>query len=447
MLKLLLALLLVAGSHATDAPMPMTEPDLDTISIYIKKTLENLRDAMPNGIPELQIPPLEPFKLPVLNIPKIQHGVANVDLNLKDITVGGLSSFVVRDAKGNAGSMRVELDLFFPEVAARGEYDLNGKILIFPLYGKGPAAFQVNDLKIHVAASVTIENMKKVQLSDLRVDLTFSQVQVYLGGILGGGSIGDVVNTLINAMGKLVYDKLKDRILPEVTRILVTVVNNELRKVDLQQIIGGMLPNAAFSAFQNNEANIYVDKVMENLRPHIRQNNLDPAPLPDIVERFSKKIVWVEVWGEARLFNGRAHGLSTIHRAGNCDIGNSGTVVTVGCIVGVNDLRGNFDVRAGIQNINVHAHVSVHVDRVRVNFRVSADLMPGSSPSLQHFSIAEVTQIKVGVHGLGPLDWILTPIANAVVHLFKNQIVAAIEHPVRAELQKVIGTVQVPQMV
>lgn len=442
-LALVALVLTAAGAQARVASQPLNDPDLDTISIYIKKTLENLREVMPHGIPELKIPQLEPFKLPVIDIPRIREGVADVQLAMKDFILGGLSSFNVRHAKGNAGDMSVELELFFPEVAANANYDLDGKILIFPLYGKGPASVKINDLNIKFSASVSIENMKRVQLNNLRVDLTFGQIQIYLQGIVGGGNLGNVVNTLINALGKLIYDKLKDRLLPEVSRILVTVINNELKKVDLQQIIGGILP-FGHQPFDDT-ANNYVDRLMENLRPHIQQNNLDPIGIPDQRADFSKKVLLITISGSARIFNGRAFGLSTIHRAGNCDISAEGTNVAVGCVIGIDGIRGNFDARAEFMSIGVNAGIAFVVPRIRVSIRVAANLTPGSKPSLQHFSIVEVAAIGVSVSGLGPLDWILTPVANIVVNAVKHHIVAAIESPIRQELSNVLGNVSIPK--
>uniref|UniRef100_A0A1I8J6J4 BPI2 domain-containing protein n=1 Tax=Macrostomum lignano TaxID=282301 RepID=A0A1I8J6J4_9PLAT len=445
LLSLAVACCLLAAVSCRTAETPLSDPDLDTISIYIKATLENLRQAMPHGIPELMIPPLEPLSLPVIDIPRIKEGVADVKLNMRNFVMNGLSSFVVRDAKGHTGSMSIELDLFFPQVAARADYNLDGKILIFPLYGSGPAAIQINDLSIRFVASVSIEDFTRVQLNNLQVDLTFSQVQMYLEGIVGGGNLGSVVNTLLNAMGKLIYDRLKGNLLPEVNRILRTVINNELAKVDLRDILGGMLPYSSNRLRPVDEsANNYVDRLMANLRPLIHANNLDPISIPEQRVSFSKKILLVTVWGSARMYNGLAYGLSTIHRAGNCNIGAQGTNVVVGCVIGIDNIRGSFDSRAEFMGIGVNAGISFLVSRIRVVFRVSADVAAGSSPRLDHFAISEVSPVAVSISGLGPLDWILTPVANVVVNAVQHQIVAAIESPIRHELSKVLGSVSIP---
>ena len=44
----------------------------DSVDNYIKAILEELRAAMPTGIPELGIPILDPFDVPHFDIPHIE---------------------------------------------------------------------------------------------------------------------------------------------------------------------------------------------------------------------------------------------------------------------------------------------------------------------------------------------------------------------------------------
>ena len=44
----------------------------ESLDNYIRQILEQLKIAMPNGIPELGIPVLDPFQVPHFNIPHIE---------------------------------------------------------------------------------------------------------------------------------------------------------------------------------------------------------------------------------------------------------------------------------------------------------------------------------------------------------------------------------------
>lgn len=447
MLKLavLFALLVLGSEGRTRGVQQLNQPDMDTISQYIKMVLENLKKEMPKGFPELGIPPLDPLNIPFIDVPRIKEGIADVKLKMQNLNLNGLSTFRVDKAKGDLSNLGIELEIFIPHLDGKAIYDLDGKVFIFPLFGKGNAMLQVNDLKIKGKAAIGIQNMKQVQLTDFQADVSFSQVQIYLENIVGGGNLGDLVNTLLNMLGKLVYDKLKGVILPEINRIIKTAVNNELKKVDINDIIGGILPkNSQPAPFGTAAGNEYVDKLMEQLRPHILNNNLDPLRIPDQIARFSKKVLFVTVHGSARLTHGTAAGLSTIHRAGDCHFGIQGQTVKISCELGINNINGGFNARAEFMKIGVGANVRFGVSTVRVFFGVSAEIGQTVKPRLERFSINHVAPVGVSISGLGPLNWIANIVSNVVINAVKGVIVKAIENPIRHELNKVLESVKIP---
>ena len=60
------------------------------------------------------------------------------------------------------------------------------------------------------------------------------------------------------------------------------------------------------------ESDDFIDKLLENLRPVIIENNLDPAELPDGEVGFSQDIGFITLHGSARVYDGFFSGLSTI---------------------------------------------------------------------------------------------------------------------------------------
>ena len=61
---LMLTFSLVALSHQ--------KPVKDPVDDFLKQILELLKQMMPDGIPELGIPPLDPFEVPHFDIPRIE---------------------------------------------------------------------------------------------------------------------------------------------------------------------------------------------------------------------------------------------------------------------------------------------------------------------------------------------------------------------------------------
>ena len=44
----------------------------DNLDAYLKQILEMLKEQMPEGVPDLGIPPLDPFQVPHFDIPPIE---------------------------------------------------------------------------------------------------------------------------------------------------------------------------------------------------------------------------------------------------------------------------------------------------------------------------------------------------------------------------------------
>lgn len=113
-----------AAAVGKTAKRVFTEDENESLSRYIKALLENLKEEMPKGIPELNIPPLEPLHMPEINADNTE-GIANIRLHMLDLLIQGLSSFVVREVKGDLNTMTFDLDLFLPEISGQSYYDLD----------------------------------------------------------------------------------------------------------------------------------------------------------------------------------------------------------------------------------------------------------------------------------------------------------------------------------
>ena len=67
-MKLTIFLILTISLFGLSQPKPVRDP----VDDFLKEILELLKQMMPNGIPELGIPPLDPFDVPQFEIPHIE---------------------------------------------------------------------------------------------------------------------------------------------------------------------------------------------------------------------------------------------------------------------------------------------------------------------------------------------------------------------------------------
>merc|ERR1712154_517 len=90
---------------------------------------ELLKQMMPNGIPELGIPPLDPFEVPHFDIPHIQEDIITADVSIENLIIRNLSTFDTKLAHLDLESLSLSLELAINDLRGDAIYNLTGNIL------------------------------------------------------------------------------------------------------------------------------------------------------------------------------------------------------------------------------------------------------------------------------------------------------------------------------
>lgn len=115
-------------------PCSRNDPNLDDC---LRASVESIRPSLANGIPELLIPPLDPLEIPEINI-KQNSGAIRLDSEYSNVIISGLSNFTIRDLHVDKTQHRFRIDLWFPMLQMKANYNINGKVLLLALNGTGP---------------------------------------------------------------------------------------------------------------------------------------------------------------------------------------------------------------------------------------------------------------------------------------------------------------------
>merc|ERR1711935_104915 len=212
----------------------------DSLDQYLRAILEEFRNAMTVGIPEINIPVLDPFEVPHFDIPHIEEGPVKADITIDDFIIKNLASFETTNVHLDPVGLSLELELLIPLLRGDAVYSLDGNILsIFPLFGDGPMYIELSGLAIKGAAGVTIDGEGKVQVTDLTLGADFQGAVIHLDNLVGGGDFGDVINNLLSALAPTIWDQFKDFVFDDLNKLLTSIINNELGKCPIQDIISG----------------------------------------------------------------------------------------------------------------------------------------------------------------------------------------------------------------
>nr|CAD7417892.1 unnamed protein product [Timema poppensis] len=88
------------------------------------------------GIPKMQVPPAEPFVLPALQIDRDLDSL-KIKAHLENIQAFGGSAFVVDKLSVDPHKLTLAMTVTVPSLYVVTDYDVNGRLLLVPLRGKG----------------------------------------------------------------------------------------------------------------------------------------------------------------------------------------------------------------------------------------------------------------------------------------------------------------------
>jgi len=189
--------------------------------------------------------------------------------------------------------------------------------------------------------------------------------------------------------------------------------------------------------------NQFLDKLLGNVRPII-ERELEPIRLPEKRHRFSKKILFVRVFGEASVWNGYVSGLKNIHRSGEANMQQEGDKLVVRAHAGINNLRGQYSAKATFMNLGPNFTAYLGISSVSVRLGVKQAFSPDAHPELFDFKIEHISGIKVKIDGLGPLGWILGGLTTFIANILKDVIANAVNSPIRNVIRNELQKVKIP---
>merc|ERR1712055_57363 len=211
----------------------------DNIDQYIRDILELIKSQMPNGIPDLGIPPLDPFEVPHFDIPHIDEDIIDVDIAVEDLVAKNISTFETKQAHLDLEALTLLLQLDIADLRGDANYTLDGTVLGFlPIYGNGSMWLEVWGLKLYGAAGVLInaDGFLEVTRMNITAEVT-GEIKLHLNNLYGDGNLGDSINNLLNVLGGFIFDLLKDILFPLLDKLLIDILNDALSTCSIADLV------------------------------------------------------------------------------------------------------------------------------------------------------------------------------------------------------------------
>ncbi|CAH2108488.1 unnamed protein product [Euphydryas editha] len=186
-----------------------SDPDFEDCS---KVAVQQLFNALGPGLPEIDLPPIDP-----LNIPKIRilqgDGPVNVNAALDNVVVTGFGHTEVLLSQVDDKTYDFYTKVRVPKIRIEGIYDLKGKILLIPLVGSGRCWFEPSNMTIDIVSDVKLyekDGFPFFNVTKVHVKYNIGGLKLHMSNLFDGiSSLEDSTNAYLNANWRPVSESLR----------------------------------------------------------------------------------------------------------------------------------------------------------------------------------------------------------------------------------------------
>ncbi|KAF2878874.1 hypothetical protein ILUMI_27294 [Ignelater luminosus] len=200
------------------------------LSACIANSVNTLIPYLKVGIPELDVPPLEPLQLNDVQL-KLGSDDAKIATNITNIHVWGASSFQLLSLRAivspNANTFHFNVNV--PRLQLLGQYAIDTKILFLNLKGNGPLEINITDYSFNCTMNghkIEKNDVTYLEFERMECSMNFKNVNVLLKHIFNGNALlGNTTNTVINQNVDMFYKEIKPSLVEALGKTFTDIAN------------------------------------------------------------------------------------------------------------------------------------------------------------------------------------------------------------------------------
>lgn len=199
--------------------------------------LQHLRPYLRDGIPEIELPPVEPFRIEELSL-SLTGGPNGYKIRLQEMDILGASNFTVVDF--NLGSP-FEALIEMPALILDAHYSSSGVLIILPASGNGTFHGRFDDVRAVVKGTVSTSYRNggtylHVEKLDLELAVKTINMQVYK--IFNNNRIlTEAINLFLRDNGHEVLKAMEPQLKEELSILFSRIVNQLLLNVPVESFL------------------------------------------------------------------------------------------------------------------------------------------------------------------------------------------------------------------
>ncbi|XP_045524689.1 protein takeout-like isoform X1 [Pieris brassicae] len=212
------------------------DPNVDKC---IMNSIEELRPKLKKGIPELDVPGIEPLSLGQIALARGPQG-AKLTAVVNDVKVRGPSNFKITELKSDLNRNRFDFKLLLPKLEFAGKYKMDIQVLLLRLQGRGNITGSFKDY----ACNVTMRGHKEIRdgkeylkFEPMKVKLRVGDSSIYLTNLFDGDPVlGPATNRVINENSQVFLSEISPVMEKSLADIFTEISNKITSKFTYQEL-------------------------------------------------------------------------------------------------------------------------------------------------------------------------------------------------------------------
>ncbi|XP_069682370.1 protein takeout-like [Periplaneta americana] len=214
-------------------PCRLKDPNLNSC---LKDTFQHMFPALASGIPEINVERFEPLYLPKLGLAK-GHGPVTISGSFYNILAHGPSNATATFASIDMKNGVFGLGAYLPDIRIEADYDLQGKVLILPLVGNGPARVHLKNVTTSMSSKFELPRLQGrqiIHIIDMKVDFDIQGMTVHFENLFNGNRIlGRTMNTFMNKHALEIVNELKQPLEESFSSVFREIMNDALKHMPI----------------------------------------------------------------------------------------------------------------------------------------------------------------------------------------------------------------------
>ncbi|XP_026466735.1 protein takeout-like [Ctenocephalides felis] len=207
----------------------------------IKRAIDGLKPIFVNGDPSRDVPSLEPLDVGDLLIGNFAGGAAvGIKVSATNILARGASNFDITKISADFETLTFNFEVFLPHIEAKGNYNIDGNILLLPIRGNGPftANFTNSTGKALLTGKTFVRDGKNILNADkMNIKIKLGKGNIDLRNLFGGDkTLGNIINQTINSNIEILSTEIVPLIEKALSKLFIRIANQIIDRYTFEQL-------------------------------------------------------------------------------------------------------------------------------------------------------------------------------------------------------------------